>query len=180
MFDKLNLRNEQPTYKLCKRALEAAHRVELTHGVPYVCSLCCKTKIHKKTNYARWEIFNRFNMMIPSPAPRILHHLNPVERLMVGRAAVVMTIHNRLHDTNRKQSRSTGHGCIIQMDLAMQMQSIRNKLPHSRDGIHAWQIVCEESDQFVVLYFFLKRTDNIYHVYTHNTIGKKRYTTIFL
>ena len=73
VFDELNLRNGQPTYTLCKRALEAAHRVELTDGASYVCSLCCDTKTHKKTKYARWEIFNRFNMMIPSPAPRTLN-----------------------------------------------------------------------------------------------------------
>ena len=57
-----------------------------------------------------------------------------------------MTIHNRLHDTNRKQSRSTGHGCIVYMDLAAQMQSMRYKLPHSRDDIRAWQIVRKDAD----------------------------------
>ena len=57
-----------------------------------------------------------------------------------------MTIHNRLHDTNRKQSRSTGHGCVVQMDHAAQIQSIRYKLPRGRDDINAWQVVREDGD----------------------------------
>ena len=145
-FDDLNFSNGKPTYNLCDRALEAAHRVKLTDTTGYTCSLCSDNKKHKQTQYKRWEIFNRFNMMIPSPAPRTLHRLNPVERLLVARSAVVMRIHNRLHDTNRKQSRSTGHGCIVHMDLAAQMQSIRNKLPNSRDDIHTWQIIREDTD----------------------------------
>ena len=135
-FDDLNFSNGKPTYKLCDRALEAAHRVKLTDTTGYTCSLCSDNKKHKQTQYERWEIFNRFNMMIPSPAPRVLQRLNPVEVLMVARSAVVMTIHNRLHDTNRKQSRSTGHGCVVQMDHAAQIQSIRYKLPRGRDDIN--------------------------------------------
>ena len=136
-FDDLNFSNGKPTYNLCDRALEAAHRVKLTDTTGYTCSLCSDNKKHKQTQYERWEIFNRFNMMIPSPAPRVLQCLNPVEVLMVARSAVVMTIHNRLHDTNRKQSRSTGHGCVVQMDHAAQIQSIRYKLPRGRDDINA-------------------------------------------
>ena len=57
-----------------------------------------------------------------------------------------MTIHNRLHNTNGKQSRSTGHGCIIQMDAASQMQSIRHKLPRHRKDINIWQVVREDAE----------------------------------
>ena len=127
------------------------------------CSLCkCNdnkahdTKTHKKkkrngsaggnTQFERWQIYNKFNMMVPSPAPNVLQRLNPVERLLVARSAVMMTIHNRLHDTNRKQSRSTGHGCIIQMDQAAQIQSIRNKLPRGRDDIKVYQVQREDGD----------------------------------
>ena len=151
----------QPSYDLSKPALEAAHRVSLTEGTPYTCSLCSDSSVHdtksgrtgkktktRKTNakFQRWQVFNRFNQMIPSPAPRVLQALNPVERLLVARSALMMTIHNRLHNTKRKQSRSIGHGCIIQMDQAAQIQSIRHKLPRSRDDINAWEVVREDAD----------------------------------
>jgi len=149
------------TYTLSIRALRAAHRVSLTEGTPYTCSLCSDSSVHdtksgrtgkktktSKTNtkFQRWQVFNRFNQMIPSPAPRVLRTLNPVERLLVARSALMMTIHNRLHDTKRKQSRSTGHGCIIQMDQAAQIQSIRHKLPRNRDDINAWEVVREDGE----------------------------------
>ena len=111
-----------------------------------MCTLCDSNDPHKKSNHTRWKLFNRFNLIIPSPAPKVLQRLNPVERQMIARSAVVMTIHNRLHDTKRKQSRSTGHGCIIQMDQAAQIQSIRHKLPRGRDDIKVWQVVREDGD----------------------------------
>lgn len=144
-FDILNTKCGRPTYKLCTRALEAAHRVQLTGEATYRCSLCSDIKDTTSKHY-RWEIYNKFNMMVPSPAPRVLQRLNPVERQMIARSAVVMTIHNRLHNTNRKQSRSTGHGCIIQMDNAFQMQSIKYKLHRTRDDINVWQVVREDGD----------------------------------
>ena len=120
-FEKLNTDNNRPKYQLCDRALEAAHRVcfTSTHDSEFVCSLCANNNVYKTEKYKRWELFTRFNMSTPSPAPKVLQRLNPVERQIIARSAVVMTIHNRLHDTNRKQSRSTGHGCIIDMDAAL-------------------------------------------------------------
>ncbi len=145
-FDQLNASYGRPTYELCQRALEAAHRVRLTPGTEYRCTLCSNADHQKNRNHARWELFNRFNMMVPSPAPKVLQRLNPVERLLIARSAVIMTIHNRLHNTRRKQSRSTGHGCVIQMDSAAQIQSIRHKLPRARDDIKIWQVVREDGD----------------------------------
>ena len=195
-FDKLNEKFKRPTYKLCDRALEAAHRVSFTsdHDSDYTCSLCSNTKSYKTEKQKRWELFNHFNMSTPSPAPKVLQRLNPVERQMIARSAVVMTIHNRLHDTNRKQSRSTGHGCIIQMDAALQMQSIRHKLPRHRNDINIWQVVREDAEnkpyrvainiehvlealdwqiEHNVLYQDLKNTDwrneAAINDYTHNT-----------
>ena len=104
------------------------------------------TKRPIKQKYKRWELFIRFNLYIPSPAPEVLQRLNPVERHLIARSAVVMIIHNRLHDTKRKQSRSTGHGCIIQMDAASQIQSIRHKLPRHRNDINIWQVLREDAD----------------------------------
>ena len=147
-FEKLNTDNNRPKYQLCDRALEAAHRVRFTstHDFRYICSLCANNNVYKTEKYKRWELFTRFNMSTPSPAPKVLQRLNPVERQMIARSAVVMTIHNRLHNTNRKQSRSTGHGCIIQMDAASQIHAIRHKFPRHRNDINIWQIVREDAD----------------------------------
>ena len=46
-FDKLSQQNGQPTYKLCERALEAAHRVQLTDESKFVCLLCSDLKAGK-------------------------------------------------------------------------------------------------------------------------------------
>ena len=146
-FDQLNLKYERPTYKLTERALNAAHRVHLTSSSnkTYFCKLCSNEKVSKQKNF-HWELFNKFNQMIPSPAPKVLRRLNPVERQIIARSAVVMIKHNRLHDTNRKQSRSTGHGCIIRMDTASQINAIRYKLPRHRNDVNVWHIVRKDVD----------------------------------
>ena len=105
-FDRLNSEHGQPTYELCERALQAAHRIHLTSNIDkYECALCSDSQIRTFKNgkkkkskkharqHQRWEVFNRFNMTIPSPAPRVLRRLNPVESglqkvcTIVGRGA---------------------------------------------------------------------------------------------
>ena len=137
-FDAWNLANGTEPYPLSAHALEAAHRIKFTNTHTFTCAQCRSNRKLRSQKHRHWELYNKFNQMIPAPAPKRLQRLNPVERQMVARSVVVMSIHNRLHNTKRKQSRSTGHGCIVRLDPAAQIESIRHQLPRARDDLHMW------------------------------------------
>ena len=52
-----------------------------------------------------------------------------------------MIIHNRTSDTNRPQSRSTGHACIVPFNYAGQMNAIVKVLPRLPSELNMWQVV---------------------------------------
>ena len=57
-----------------------------------------------------------FNLNIPGPLPRCIEILNMAERMMIARASVCLTVHNRVTDTGRPMPSSKGLATILPMD----------------------------------------------------------------
>ena len=135
---------------MTKAQLFAAHRVKLDGEEDgYFCPECSETKntsmvnkqltynskdkstIHqgKRQHYPLRFLKSAFNMSIPPASPECLLDLNQCEIAIISPASVCMTIHNRTSDTDRPQSRSTGHACIMPFDYAGQIKTITDILP---------------------------------------------------
>ena len=85
-----------------------------------------------------------------------------------------MIIHNRTSDTNRPQSRSTGHACIVPFNYAGQMNAIVKVLPRLPSELNMWQVVVtDKHKEFKMPINVEKIRVALDWLYKHNCLFKK-------
>ncbi len=128
-----------------------ANLVKLNNKSKYTCSECkhgsiTRFKKHKLTPTERRHTYSQFNFAIPPPGPLAQLELTDPEEYIISRCIVAMHIENRRNDSNRPtQSKRTGHGCILPLDLAHTYADYVNQhsLPRERNSLLFYDVVQE-------------------------------------